>query len=208
MNTANKITLVRIILIPIILILMLLGSNIAGMSISVWSLNFNNDTIKISIFWIIAGILFIFAAFSDWLDGYLARKYNQVTNFGKIFDPIADKMLVNGVIIVMTVASVIPIWITLILILRDIFIDGLRIFVATKQIVIAANFYGKIKTFLQLVALTLLFFINHLWFGWSSSWTSWQQHLILLPLYFAVLFSLLSASIYFYTVFKILKHTK
>ncbi|WP_342277859.1 CDP-diacylglycerol--glycerol-3-phosphate 3-phosphatidyltransferase [Spiroplasma endosymbiont of Nephrotoma flavescens] len=195
MNLPNKITLVRIILVPIILILMLLGGPFDNYNFVSGSINIDSN-VKINILWIIAGFLFIIACFSDWLDGYLARKNNQVTNFGKIADPIADKMLTSGVLIIMTIPQIIPVWVTLILISRDILLDGIRMFLATKKVVIAANYYGKLKTLMQMVGLTLLFFINHIWFGWDSGWGSWKYHIILIPMYLSLLLSIWSAITY------------
>ncbi|WP_339025131.1 CDP-diacylglycerol--glycerol-3-phosphate 3-phosphatidyltransferase [Spiroplasma endosymbiont of Agriotes lineatus] len=195
MNLPNKITLVRIVLVPIILILMLLEAPFANYNFVSASIN-NNNNVKINILWIIAGLLFIIACFSDWLDGYLARKNKQVTNFGKIADPIADKMLTSSVLIIMTIPQIIPVWVTLILISRDIFLDGIRIFLATKKIVIAANYYGKLKTLMQMAGLTLLFFVNHIWFGWNSDWGSWRYHIILMPIYLSLLLSVWSAITY------------
>lgn len=195
MNIPNQITIVRIIFVPIILILMLLSLPIENYFYFKLAINVTN-TIKINIFWIIAGIIFIIAAISDWFDGYWARKKQIVTDFGKVFDPIADKMLVNGVLILMTIPQIIPVWLTVILILRDILIDGCRIFLSTKKIIVPANIWGKLKTILMLSGLSLLFFVNHLWFSFSNAWDSWRYHLVLLPVYLALVLSLYSGMTY------------
>ncbi|MGL5268832.1 MAG: CDP-diacylglycerol--glycerol-3-phosphate 3-phosphatidyltransferase [Spiroplasma sp.] len=195
MNVANSISLVRILLVPIIVILMLVNWNDIVIVI-------NNYHLAIS--WLIAGIFFIIAALSDFLDGYLARKMNQVTTFGKFFDSIADKFLTSAILIVMSYKQILPIWITLILILRDFLIDALRQILASKHVIMTANWYGKWKAASLMVGLTLLFFINYQSFKGNSSGNGlYDQYglihqLILIPTYFAIFLSVYSAGVYFY----------
>lgn len=194
MNLPNSISLVRILLIPVILVLMLVN----------WDQAIVAGDYQIQIAWLLAGIFFIIAAFSDYLDGYLARKLNQVTTFGKFFDSIADKLLTSGVLIVMSYFAIVPIWITLILILRDFLMDALRQILASKQIVLAANWYGKWKTALQMFGLTILFFVSYKNFAGSSSGNDlYDQYgvinqVLLIPMYLATILSIYSAGIYFY----------
>lgn len=116
-------------------------------------------------------------------------------------------MLVNSVFIVMTVVNIIPLWLTLIIILRDILIDGIRMALISENIVLAAGIYGKLKTTMQLIGLSILFFINHYWIeDLKESSIIW--HITLLPLYFALLFSIWSAIVYCYQTFKFLKPNK
>ncbi len=99
---------------------------------------------------IIACWSFIIGAFTDYLDGYIARRYNQVTNFGKLIDPLADKILVCAAFIYLSVIGVCPFWITILIMFREFLVTGLRQLAVEKNIVIAADRYGKWKTIFQL----------------------------------------------------------
>lgn len=160
MNIPNIISLMRILLVPVIAVLMLLNDSSQWITI--------NNNYHISIFWLIAGILFIFASLSDFLDGFLARKFNQITTFGKFFDAIADKFLTNSVLIIMSYQGIMPIWITLILVLRDFLIDAVRQILASKQVIMSANWYGKWKATFQMIGITILFFVSYKNFNGSS----------------------------------------
>lgn len=194
MNLPNTISLIRIILVPIIVVLMLVN----------WNQTLIINNYHLTIAWLIAGVLFIVAILSDFLDGYLARKLNKVTTFGKFFDSIADKFLTSAVLIVMSYMKIMPIWITLILILRDFLMDALRQILATKNVVLAANWYGKWKTAFQMIGLTILFFVNYQSFKGSASGTGFYDQyglinqLLLIPIYIATLLSIYSAGVYFY----------
>lgn len=192
MNLPNAISLVRIILVPVIIVLMLIN----------WSQALVINNYHLTIAWLIAGVLFIVASLSDFLDGYLARRLNKVTTFGKFFDAIADKFLTSAVLIVMSYVSIVPIWITLVLILRDFLMDALRQILATKNVVLAANWYGKWKTAFQMIGLTILFFVSYQSFnGNASGMGRYDQYglinqLLLIPMYIATLLSLYSAIVY------------
>lgn len=192
MNLPNVISLVRIILVPVIVVLMLVNQN------HVLSINHYH----LSVTWLIAGVFFIVASLSDFLDGYLARKLNKVTNFGKFFDSIADKFLTSAVLIVMSYVKIMPIWITLVLILRDFLIDALRQILATKKVVLAANWYGKWKTAFQMLGLTILFFVGYKNFNGNVSGNGlYDQYglinqLLLIPMYIGTILSLYSAGVY------------
>lgn len=194
MNLPNSISLVRILLIPIILVLMLVN----------WDQGIVSGSYHLQIAWLLAGIFFIIAAFSDYIDGYLARKLNLVTTFGKFFDSIADKLLTSSVLIVMSYFEIVPIWLTLILIMRDFLIDGLRQVLATKQVVLAANWYGKWKAAFQMFGLALLFFVSYKNFNGSATGNAmydqygWVNQVILIPIYIATILSVYSAGVYFY----------
>lgn len=194
MNLPNSISLVRILLVPIIIVLMLVN----------WEQAIVINNYQLYISWLLAGIFFIIAALSDFLDGYLARKLNKVSTFGKFFDAIADKFLTSAVLIVMSYVKIIPIWITLILILRDFLIDALRQVLASKQVILAANWYGKWKTAMQLVGLALLFFVNYQSFNGSETGSDFYDQygiinqVILIPTYIATFLSIYSAGVYFY----------
>lgn len=133
MNLPNKITLFRIVMIPFF----------------VFYMNIDNK---------IAGVLFVIAAASDALDGYLARKYNLITNFGKLMDPLADKVLVMAGMIMLLENSKIPAYTVIIILAREFIISGIRLVAAGDNIIIAAGKLGKLKTICQMVSLIVLIF--------------------------------------------------
>ncbi len=163
-------------------------------------IDFDYANLSVSLLSYLAGIVFLIAAFTDWLDGYLARKNNDVTNFGKIFDPLADKFIVNSVLIIFTVFGRVPIFFTVLFIFRDLLVDGLRIFLAANGKVLSAQTLGKQKTLWQFIGLLLLFFIypSNL-FVFELNW------LTLIPLAVALVFSLTSGIKYFYDNWNFLK---
>jgi len=135
MGWANRITLMRILAVVPILIL-----------------------IHFSSFWtcFAAMLIFLAAAISDFLDGYIARREKQVTNFGKFLDPLADKLLICSILIEMVGLSWVPAWIAIVIIMRELAVTGLRAVAADKGVVIAADRYGKWKTIMQIVAVVPL----------------------------------------------------
>ena len=135
MNTPNKLTLLRVLMVPLFMIFMLYD----GIPYAKW----------------ISVLLFVLAFFPDWLDGYLARKNNQVTNFGKIMDPLADKLLVTAALVCLNVTGVVSPWVTIIILAREFIVSGVRISAASEGNVIAASIWGKAKTMWQFIALTL-----------------------------------------------------
>ena len=144
MNLANKLTIFRIILVPIILIIPLL--NISG------------DLWGIPLTYLIIDIIFIIASLTDKLDGYIARSRNQITNFGKFLDPIADKILVIVAMLILVEAGRLPAWIPSIVVIREFVVSGYRLVAVEKKgKVIAASIWGKIKTATQMVGLIIAF---------------------------------------------------
>ena len=137
MNTPNKLTLLRFILVFPFVILML------G--------NWGGEWKK----WICLGI-FCIASATDALDGYIARKYDLVTNFGKFMDPLADKLLVCSALICLMAQERLPVWAVLIIIAREFIISGFRLVASDNGIVIAAGYWGKIKTICQMVMIIVL----------------------------------------------------
>jgi CDP-diacylglycerol--glycerol-3-phosphate 3-phosphatidyltransferase len=133
MNLANKITFTRILMIPIFLI-----------CISIKYIPYGTT---------IATIIFIVAALTDSLDGYIARSRKQVTNLGKFLDPLADKLLVSTALIALVESKMIPGWITILIISRELAVTGLRAIAASEGRVIAASNWGKAKTITQIVAI-------------------------------------------------------
>lgn len=144
MNLPNKLTVLRIILVPIMVIVFYL--NISG-TIWIFSTKF-----------FIITIIFCIASLTDKLDGYLARKNNQVTNLGKFLDPIADKIMVIATMILLVEAQKLPAWIPIIIILREFAVSGYRLIAVQNNAnnVIAANIWGKMKTVTQIIAVILL----------------------------------------------------
>lgn len=145
-----------------------------------------------------AGILFVIASITDLLDGYLARKYQWVSNFGKLWDPIADKVLINSVLICFAVKGLTPVWITIIMIARDVIVDASRMYASTKNVVVPANFYGKLKTVAQMIAILVIFFV----FNMNSSYTVYFWGVQNLMMYVALLFSVVSGIIYVYNIYR------
>ena len=137
MNTPNKLTIARMIIVPFLVIFLLTG----------WGGEANRY---------ISLTLFVVASVTDWFDGYLARKNNLVTNFGKFMDPLADKLLVCSAMICMIDLKRLSAWFVIIIIAREFIISGFRLIAAENGIVIAANYWGKFKTASQMIMIILL----------------------------------------------------
>ena len=137
MNLPNRLTVLRVCMVPVFVVFMLwdgLGSAAKY----------------------VAAAIFILASMTDWLDGYLARKNNLVTDFGKFMDPIADKLLVCSAMICLVEKGVLPAWIVIIIIGREFIISGFRLVASDKGVVIAASYWGKFKTVSQMLMVILL----------------------------------------------------
>lgn len=132
LNLPNKITALRIVLIPVFVFFLF------------YDIPYNN--------WI-AAIVFLLLSFTDYLDGYYARKKKLVTDVGKILDPIADKLLIS-VALILLIGEWVPLWAAIIIIFREVLLTGLRFCFIKKRIVVAANFWGKSKTVMQIMAIT------------------------------------------------------
>jgi len=129
MNLPNKLTIARIIMVPIVMALMVAQQNIAAL------------------------IVFAIASITDFFDGYIARKYNLVSSFGKIMDPLADKLLAFGALITFIQIGIVSVWAPIIIIAREFFVTSMRVVAVSKGKVIAASWWGKIKTNVQLFAI-------------------------------------------------------
>jgi CDP-diacylglycerol---glycerol-3-phosphate 3-phosphatidyltransferase len=151
MNVPNKITISRIFLIPLFLIIMLVPFDWGIMSL------FGAD---LPVTHFIGALIFIFAASTDWVDGFYARKYNLVTNMGKFLDPLADKLLVSAALIVLVELGFAASWIVIAIISREFAVTGLRLLLVEGGEVVAANMLGKIKTWAQIIAISALLLHN------------------------------------------------
>lgn len=153
MNLANKITLARMALIPLFMLCFIRFP--AWMQESSDFLRFLDQHGVV-----IGVIIFVLAAGTDKLDGYVARKYNQITNLGKLLDPLADKLLISAALIMMVQVDMIGSWIAVIIIGREIVITALRMIASEQGIALAADRYGKIKMVLQVAAITAVLLNN------------------------------------------------
>lgn len=158
MTPANIITMVRICLVPVFV----------AAIISPWPEWIGFAELDVWKAWIAAAI-FVVISCTDWLDGYLARKRNEVTDFGKFMDPLADKILVTAALLVLIELGAIPSWVVLIIVAREFIVSGVRMVAASKGEVIAASWYGKFKTVFQMVAIVLFVVKESPAFGDSSS---------------------------------------
>jgi len=182
MNLANKVTLARIFLIPIFMFFIL---------------------IRIPFGEYIAAAIFILAASTDGLDGYIARSRKQVTKFGKFMDPLADKLLISAALISLVEINLLPAWIAVIIIGREFAVTGLRSIAASEGVVISASKLGKVKTVTQIVAIVAVilndFIVNMIGMPFNIGEVF---------IYIAVVFTLWSGVDYFVKAWKILKLNK
>ncbi|NBJ63927.1 CDP-diacylglycerol--glycerol-3-phosphate 3-phosphatidyltransferase [bacterium c-19] len=156
MNLPNRLSLVRICIVPLIACIYLFPY--AQFGIEVMELDFDFVSLKITN--VIVLVLFAAASITDFLDGYIARKHQLVTSFGKFIDPIADKLLVNTMLLLFAANGTAPIVPVLVMIWRDTVVDGLRMTASSKGIVVAAGFMGKVKTVAQMITIIVLLLNN------------------------------------------------
>ncbi|MEN2776254.1 CDP-diacylglycerol--glycerol-3-phosphate 3-phosphatidyltransferase [Acetivibrio clariflavus] len=164
MNLPNKLTILRIVLIPIFMLIIV---PIPQWLIDLGFLSFIRPQLISVNYFInnygnyVAALIFIIASSTDALDGYIARKTKQVTNFGKFLDPIADKLLVTAALIALVEGGALSTWVAVIIIGREFMITGLRLVAASEGIVIAASNWGKVKTITQMIAIITMLFKNY-----------------------------------------------
>ncbi len=132
MNTANKLTILRVIMIPLFMYLLYIDQMYYALAV------------------------FVIASLTDYVDGYIARKYNQITDFGKFMDPLADKLLVTSAMVFFVEIGLMPSWALLLVIAREFSVTGLRLVAVDQGTVIAAGFSGKVKTAATMVAICLM----------------------------------------------------
>lgn len=192
MNLPNKITISRIFLIPIFILLMTIPFTWGTLDIGKAELPISH---------LVAAIIFIIAAATDWLDGYYARKYNQITTLGKLLDPLADKLLVSAAFILLVEHGLAPAWVIIIIISREFAVTGLRLVAAGEGIVLAASNMGKIKTTLQILAAILLLLHN-----FPFSFIGFP--LATIVLYLAMIITAISGYDYFVKNLHVMRDTK
>lgn len=140
MNLANKVTILRILLVPVFLIALLVKSKYQNIEVGKY----------------VAAAVFIVAASTDFIDGYIARKMQQVTNLGKFLDPLADKLLVVAALVWLVEVHQMSSWMAIIIIAREFIVTGVRLVAAGEGIVIAASIWGKLKTITQIIAIVAI----------------------------------------------------
>lgn len=156
MNVPNKITTCRIILSIFLLILLMFPLNRLGIVFP----EIETKNVIMDSKYLICGLLFLIASVTDFLDGFLARKYNLVTDFGKVLDAIADKLLVNGVLVILATEGALPVIIPVVIVSRDIIVDSIKMVAGQKNGAVAASNTGKVKTAFMLVGIILLLFYD------------------------------------------------
>ena len=159
MNLPNRLTVTRLCLVPVFIILYLCPYYT---DISVPQIHFLFTDISV-----IQLLVFLGASITDFLDGYLARKNHLITTFGKFVDPIADKMLVNSALILLAWNNKMSVLALLVMILRDTFVDGVRLVASGSNRVLVASIYGKLKTVTQMVGICLLLLNNPIFALWD-----------------------------------------
>jgi len=207
MNLPTKITFTRILAIVAMMIALFVMSVIN--SVNHWQ-TFELGNTGINLVFLIIFIFFLVASYTDHLDGHLARKNNQVTDLGKFLDPVADKLLINCIVIFLVAPSVfaryVPnaesvitfnIWCAILLVARDIVVDALRFIAASKGQVISANIFGKLKTVLEMVAVSAVLLNGFPFRYFDKNWPA-GLHIADFLVYAATLMSLISGFIYVY----------
>jgi CDP-diacylglycerol---glycerol-3-phosphate 3-phosphatidyltransferase len=186
MNLPNKLSVIRMILVPVIVLVMIFPYAQFDIAIPVYNVEF----VTISLLNIVVLILFAIASATDFIDCYIARKYNLITSFGKFIDPIADKMLVNTMFVMFVFQGIVPVVAVLIMIWRDTIVDGIRMVSSGKGVVVAAGYLGKIKTVSQMFTIIFIL-LNNLPFE------IYQLPITDFMLWFSVSISVLSGISYF-----------
>ena len=186
MNLPNKITVMRLILTVVIILLLCIPFTFFGFNFPKYDIN--GIVVELNV--LIAGVIFIIASLTDFLDGHLARKYNMVTDTGKMLDAIADKVLVNPILILLACNGFIPVIVPVVYVTRDIVVDAIKMQAASKGKVVAAIKSGKWKTATMMIGLTLVFFYNM-----PFEFINIRVDLFLL--YFACIMSVVSAVQYY-----------
>lgn len=204
MNLPNKLTTGRIIMVFLMIGVLLYPYQTMS--------NFVVNGRSIPLVYLFSLAIFIVASITDFLDGYLARKLNLITNLGKFLDPLADKLLTNSLLILLMITPAwlvepsmlrVPAWAVIIMIARDLTVDGIRMIAASEGKVLAANVFGKVKTFLQIFAI-IFYLINDALFASLSLPIGWS--ITEVTLYLAAIASLLSLVKYVQQGWQFIRH--
>lgn len=188
MNLPNKLTVLRLVLSVVVIILLVFPFYAIGIQFPQYNISGISSPVELQ--YLIAGVIFIIASLTDFLDGFIARKYDLITDTGKMLDAIADKVLVNSVLIILAANGFINEIIPVIIVLRDIVVNAIKMEAAGKGKVVAAIGSGKIKTASLMVGIVLTFFYN---MPFEFIGISVNEFL----LYFACVMSIISACQYF-----------
>ncbi len=192
MNIPNRITLSRIFLIPIFIFILAVPFD--------WGyISMGEEILPIT--HLVAAIIFIVASTTDWIDGYYARKHNLVTNLGKFLDPLADKLLVSAAFILLVEIGAAPAWVVIVIISREFAVTGLRTVAASEGIVLAASQLGKLKTWIQIVAIAVLLLHNFPFVYWNIPFD-------VIALYAALIITLISGIDYFVKNWHVMRDSK
>ena len=151
---ANAISLARIFLIPVFLVVLLVD----------WPRLFDHPGILYQLRPWFAALVFIVLAASDGVDGYIARSRGEISTFGKFLDPLADKLLITAALLALIEVNMLPAWVAFIIIAREFVVSGLRMIASAEGVIIAASWYGKIKTLLQIIAVVLFMILGSAWY--------------------------------------------
>ena len=192
MNLPNKLTTLRMLAVIVVVFIALFPwGGIVGEGIQGWMyacrLNRDIPWVRITLC-----VLFILASLTDMLDGKIARKYNLVTTYGKFMDPIADKLLVNSMFIILTFWGLVPVGVLLVVICRDLIVDAIRMIMCERNVVVPANIFGKLKTVVQMIAIPFVLVYSLIFRRGALSFP-----LDVILCYVAAITSFLSGVIYF-----------
>ena len=163
MNLPNKLTLARLVLVPVIIVTYLFPYTYLGIHMPAFEILSAHLTLKD----VVVFLIFLVASLTDFLDGYIARRDNLVTTFGKFVDPIADKLIVNTALLLLASSSRISILVPIIMIARDTIVDAVRLVAIQNNKVIAASMLGKAKTVTQMIGIILVM-LNNIVFGYFN----------------------------------------
>ena len=211
MNLPTKITFSRIIAIVVLIIALFVMSFI----------NFHSPVLGntgINLVFLLVFVFFVVASFTDYLDGHLARKNNQVTDLGKFLDPVADKLLINSMVIFLIAPSIFAsyadgqimsfnMWCAIILVARDIVVDALRFIAAQKKVVIAANIFGKMKTVFEMIAISFVLLNGFPFNYFDANWPA-GLHITDFLVYITTAMSFISGVIYVWQNRKVFLNNK
>ncbi len=190
MNHANKLTMTRIVLAFLILIILMLPFRDLGVSVPTFLVM---GRVLVDVRYLVAGFLFVIASVTDYLDGLYARKEKATSDFGATLDAIADKILVNGVLVLLAYNGFISVFIPVVIVTRDIAMDALRTLSAKQGMIIKANKLGKLKTVFMLIGISLMLFYN-------LPFEVWGIYVADIFIDIATVLSVVSLVVYFYNV--------